>query len=199
MGTWLLYELIRTSRVDYIINVRAESEKSSTGAPLFSYTVRNTVESIKSGAKSRYYPVELSGVLEEVLNTPGRFAIVGLPCFLKSVRLLQRNNHVLTERIQYCIGLVCGHLKSTRYSQSLAWQVGIEPNDLKSIDFRVKDPAAPANRYGTAFLSDKTNKVVQTNNLFGTDWSAGAFKYKACDFCDDVFAETADIVIGDAW
>jgi len=28
---------------------------------------------------------------------------------------------------------------------------------------------------------------------------AGAFKYKACDFCDDVFAETADVVLGDAW
>ena len=25
------------------------------------------------------------------------------------------------------------------------------------------------------------------------------FKLKACDFCDDVFAETADIVVGDAW
>ena len=25
------------------------------------------------------------------------------------------------------------------------------------------------------------------------------FKYKACDFCDDVFAETADVVVGDAW
>lgn len=23
--------------------------------------------------------------------------------------------------------------------------------------------------------------------------------YKACDFCDDVFAETADIALGDAW
>ena len=36
-------------------------------------------------------------------------------------------------------------------------------------------------------------------NLYGTDYGFGLFKYKACDFCDDVFAETADIVVGDAW
>lgn len=40
---------------------------------------------------------------------------------------------------------------------------------------------------------------MPTNQLFGADWGAGAFKYKACDFCDDVFAETADVVLGDAW
>jgi hypothetical protein len=34
---------------------------------------------------------------------------------------------------------------------------------------------------------------------FGGDWGLGFFKYKACDYCDDVFAETADVVIGDAW
>ncbi len=35
--------------------------------------------------------------------------------------------------------------------------------------------------------------------FFGTNYGHGFFKYKACDYCDDVFAETADVVIGDAW
>ncbi len=199
MGTWILYELLRKGLVDYIINVKPEGDKHGTDTPLFSFTVSNTAESMMNGAKSRYYPVELSKVLEHVQKTPGRYAIVGLPCFIKSVRLLQRQNRILAERIQYCIGLVCGHLKSTRYSQSLAWQAGIEPNTLDSIDFRVKDPSAPANRYRTSFSNKNIDTEVPTNDLFGTDWGAGAFKYKACDFCDDVFAETADVVLGDAW
>jgi hypothetical protein len=37
------------------------------------------------------------------------------------------------------------------------------------------------------------------SEVFGGDWGLGFFKYKACDYCDDVFAETADMVIGDAW
>jgi len=35
--------------------------------------------------------------------------------------------------------------------------------------------------------------------MYGTDWGLGFFKYKACDYCDDIVAETADITIGDAW
>jgi hypothetical protein len=35
--------------------------------------------------------------------------------------------------------------------------------------------------------------------LIGANWGHGLFKYKACEFCDDVLAETADAVVGDAW
>jgi hypothetical protein len=31
------------------------------------------------------------------------------------------------------------------------------------------------------------------------DWGAGFFQNSACNFCDDVVAETADISFGDAW
>src|SRR5690606_38702641 len=31
------------------------------------------------------------------------------------------------------------------------------------------------------------------------DWGAGFLQNPACDFCDDVVAETADIAFGDAW
>jgi hypothetical protein len=35
--------------------------------------------------------------------------------------------------------------------------------------------------------------------MFGTNWGLGFFKYKACDYCDDITAETADLTVGDAW
>ncbi|MFC4258083.1 Coenzyme F420 hydrogenase/dehydrogenase, beta subunit C-terminal domain [Marinobacter lacisalsi] len=199
MGTWILNELLDQGYVDHVINVRPGAEGREDGSMLFAYTVSRSTGETQAGGKSRYYPVELSEVLREVRETPGRYAIVGLPCFIKSVRLLQRQDPVLAERIRYCAGLVCGHLKSTRYADSLAWQMGIEPSRLETIDFRVKNPSAPANRYSTSAGSADRQEVVPTNELFGTDWGAGAFKYKACDFCDDVFAETADIVVGDAW
>src|SRR3546814_4465059 len=30
-------------------------------------------------------------------------------------------------------------------------------------------------------------------------WGHGMFQLGACDFCDDIFAETADVCLGDAW
>ncbi|NWN91381.1 coenzyme F420 hydrogenase [Marinobacter adhaerens] len=199
MGTWILNELLDQGRVDYIIHVKSEASDEKLHDIPFSYHISETLEATQQGGKSRYYPIELSEVLKVVREKPGRYAVVGLPCFIKSIRLLQKQDAVFDERIHYCIGLVCGHLKSKRYAESLAWQMGIEPSDMKGIDFRVKDSSRPANRYSTYARGPSEEKVVPTNELFGADWGAGAFKYKACDFCDDVFAETADVVLGDAW
>ena len=199
MGTWIIHELLAKGLVDYVLHVKSEGDEKHTDNIPFKYSVSDTLEEIQEGAKSRYYPIQLSEVLQTVLEKAGRYAVVGLPCFIKSIRLLQAQDSVFAERISYCIGLVCGHLKSAHYAESLAWQMGISPEELKSIDFRRKDLSQPANRYNTYARGTTGEKVKQTSQLFGTDWGAGTFKYKACDFCDDVFAETADIVMGDAW
>lgn len=197
-GTWVLKELFRRNRIDFAIHVQPRTVLSP-GEVLFSYGISKEVESIRRGAKSRYYPIELSSVLKEVRQRPGRYAVVGLPCFIKAIRLLQIHDPLIKARIRYCIGLVCGHLKSTRYAESLAWQMGIPPWELREVDFRVKDPTRPANQYSTSARDGIGEKTCKTSELFGTDWGAGILKYKACDFCDDVFAETADVVVGDAW
>ncbi len=197
-GSWILNELLETGAVDYVIHVRPAAPEQSENL-LFSYQLSGSPQEIALGGKSRYYPVELSEALKEVRKTPGRYAIIGLPCFIKSIRLLQQNDPVMKERIRFCIGLVCGHLKSSGYAESLAWQAGIASDRLKRIDFRVKDNTDRADRYCTLAASDTEVRIIPTKELLGTDWGAGTFKYKACDFCDDVFAETADLVLGDAW
>nr|WP_281379328.1 Coenzyme F420 hydrogenase/dehydrogenase, beta subunit C-terminal domain [Halomonas campaniensis] len=199
MGTWVLNELLLKGLVDYVVHVKSESSGQDLNSIPFKYQVSETLEETQQGGKSRYYPIELSEALQSIRNNPGRYAVVGLPCFIKSVRLLQTQEPILAERIRYCVGLVCGHLKSAHYAESLAWQMGIPPQELEGIDFRIKDPSQPANRYSTYAKGSSGEKVVPTRQLFGADWGAGAFKYKACDFCDDVFAETADVVLGDAW
>ncbi len=199
MGTWVLNELLEKDYVDYILHVKSETEIGDYNNLPFSYQISESLKDTKLGAKSRYYPIEMSEVLKKVRNTAGRYAVIGLPCFIKSIRLLQKQDPILEERIKFCVGLVCGHLKSARYAESLAWQVNVDPSELQSIDFRVKDLTQPANRYSTYVKGYGKEKTVPTNQLIGTDWGVGAFKYKACDFCDDVFAETADVVLGDAW
>ena len=45
----------------------------------------------------------------------------------------------------------------------------------------------------------RTSVVKRSNEFYGTHWGYNFFRYSACDACDDVFAETADISVGDAW
>ena len=202
MVSWVLVELLERGLVDYVINVTPNSS-SENGSPLFNFSISSTSTEVRSGSKSRYYPVEMSGVIREMLKRPGRYAVVGIPCFIKAIRLSSRESSVLRERLAFCISIVCGHLKSTAFAESFAWQCGVAPGELKAIDFRTKLPDRPANSYAVTVTGIQcghpTTVTKPTSELFGANWGHGFFKYKACDFCDDVVGETADISLGDAW
>ncbi|WP_372933970.1 Coenzyme F420 hydrogenase/dehydrogenase, beta subunit C-terminal domain [Mariniphaga sediminis] len=203
MGTWILTELFTRGLIDGVAHVHAV-EPTERDSRLFKYHLSTTIEEIVNGAKSRYYPIEMSEVVKQIKEKPGKYAIVGLPCFIKAIRLLMLKDQVLSERIKFCIGLVCGHLKSAHFANMWAWQVGIHPTTLIGIDFRTKLEGYGANQYGiTATGSVEGERISKVSpplsKLFGANWGWGLFKYKACDYCDDVVAETADVTIGDAW
>ncbi|MEX2631223.1 MAG: Coenzyme F420 hydrogenase/dehydrogenase, beta subunit C-terminal domain [Tistlia sp.] len=202
--TWLAERLLDQGLVDAFVHVRPASDAGIKGAPLFRFQISRSVEELRSGSKSHYYPVEMSEVLEEIKRVPGRYAIAAIPCFAKAVRLLARQDPDLSERVQFVVGLVCGHLKSRFFAELLGWQVGAAPDRLNGFDFRYKLPGQPASRYGfeARWLGDDGHPQVARAamaEVLGGNWGLGFFKYEACDYCDDVLAECADVAIGDAW
>ncbi|MCU1504205.1 MAG: coenzyme F420-reducing hydrogenase, beta subunit [Ilumatobacteraceae bacterium] len=199
MVSWVLAELLRLDRIDGVAHVVASRDPQQDGR-FFRYRVSRTIEEVHEGAKSRYYPIELSDVLREIRDVPGRYAVVGVPCFIKAVQLLRREDPVLRERIVCTLGLFCGHMKSARFIESFAWQLGVEIADVQAVEFRQKDVTRPASTY-TARLQLTDGSSVQRDwwNLADGDWGAGFFQSPACNACDDVVGETADISFGDAW
>lgn len=199
MVTWTAAELMRRGLVDAVVHVKPQV-RTAGDEPFFAYGVSRTEAELKAGAKSRYYPIEMSGVLEEMRRVPGRYAVVGVPCFIKAVRLLCREDPVLAGRVAFTLGLFCGHMKSARMVESFAWQLGTRVEDVAAVDFRAKDPGRPANWYTAHLhLKDGSERKQDWWHLVDGDWGAGFFQYPACSFCDDVTAETADISFGDAW
>ncbi|HWV58604.1 MAG TPA: Coenzyme F420 hydrogenase/dehydrogenase, beta subunit C-terminal domain, partial [Longimicrobiales bacterium] len=198
IGSWILTELLRRDLVDGVAHV-VPADPAREGL-LFRYRISRTQDEVRAGAKSRYYPVELSGVLSEILAVPGRYAVVGVPCFIKAIQLLRRENPVLRERVRFTVGLFCGHMKSARFAESIAWQLGADVEDVAGLDFRVKDPTRPANTY-TAQITLRDGRTLRNDWWFlaDGDWGAGFFQNPACNACDDVVAEVADLSIGDAW
>lgn len=197
MVTWVAAELLRRRLVDGVAHVSPQSP--ATGR-FFAYGISRTLDQLRAGARSRYYPVELSGVLDEIRRVPGSYAIVGIPCFIKAVHLARAAEPILAERITHTLGLFCGHMKSAAFVESFAWQLGAPLPQVEAVEYRRKDAGRPANWY-TAHLTLADGSTCQQDwfHLADGDWGAGFFQNAPCDYCDDVVAETADISFGDAW
>src|SRR5437868_13903778 len=144
LTNWVAAELLRTAVVDGIAHVAPTDP--ATGS-YFAYRISRSLEELSEGAKSRYYPVELSQVLREIRATPGRYAVVGVPCFIKAIHLLRRIDPLIRERVTHTLGLFCGHMKSAAMVESFAWQLGSEVSRVRSLDYRIKSDDRPANWY----------------------------------------------------
>lgn len=200
MGKWIGYKLLIEGKIDYFIQL-SPNKVSSVDERLFDYKLFSNPEKVIEGSKSAYYPTTLQEVIKIIKENKGRYAITGVPCFIKGLRLLMVNYPELKDRIVFTIGVICGGMKSANQSKMIAWDLGIEPNDIASIDFRKKYKDRPATQkiYQVWSKKDRTLKSKNANDIFGTDYGTGFFTPKACNYCDDVVGELADISIGDSW
>lgn len=199
--TYILKRLFEVEEIDYAVLVRPRSGGGSRGLE-FGFEVITNAQDVSSGATSFYYPVTYSEVLKFIAENPGRYAITGVPCFHKALRLLKRQDPIYEERIKYQLGLVCGQLKSALYFEYLLRRAGA-PGHVASASFRRKAPEGRADEYYfeaiTANQAGQQHTYRVGNRQIGVNWGMGLFKPKACDYCDDVFAETADIAVMDGW
>jgi coenzyme F420-reducing hydrogenase beta subunit len=201
IATWILDALLSQKLVDCVICV----SPSWNDEKLFEYRIFNTDHDLSEVAGSVYYPVEISEVLNKILKEESRrYAIVGLPCVCKAIRLAMCWNRKLRECVCYILGLTCGQGKSKFFSEYVCALSGGNPDRLARIDFRVKDPKHLASNFSmkTSWFTEKgefkERKIFRSEGI-GHAWGNRYFAPNACNFCDDVFAECADIVFMDAW
>lgn len=199
-GKWIGKQLLLENEIDYFVQLKTNDSNQPNNL-LFDYEIFSSSDKVNEGSKSAYYPTTLINILKKIEKSKGRYAITGVPCFIKTIRLLANANPKLKKKIKYTIGIVCGGMKSANHSKMVAWELGVHPDNLVAIDFRRKYKDRPATQKIYQVWSNKDNKEFfeNANHLFGTDYGSGFFKPKACDYCDDIVAETADVSFGDAW
>lgn len=195
MVTWLLTTLLSEGEIDAVICVSPSNEADT----LFKYSIMSNVKGIESSSGSAYYPVQLSDVISYVINTPGRYAITALPCFAKSIRLAQMRNKILSERMVCIIGITCGQMKSKHYTDYLAALSGVK-GELVKARYRGKDRNQPASNFYFSCENTIGNKgKIFWNEGVSEAWTSRWFTLNPCNYCDDIFAECADVTCMDAW
>ncbi|HPP76192.1 MAG TPA: Coenzyme F420 hydrogenase/dehydrogenase, beta subunit C-terminal domain, partial [Armatimonadota bacterium] len=108
-------------------------------------------------------------------------------------------NKKLQERIVVTIGLVCGQLKSRHFTDYVAAIAGVQGSVMR-VRYRGKSPDQPASNYHYTFtISDGGERKIFWSDGISEAWINRWFTPKACNYCDDIFAECADVTCMDAW
>jgi coenzyme F420 hydrogenase subunit beta len=193
LATYILTELFEQKLIDAVIAV-GEGKNNH-----YEYKLVRKKEELLATSKTKYYPVTMIDALKELQSFEGKVAVVGIGCFIKAIRLLQHYNPELREKIVFTVGIICGGLKSKFFGEYLAGKAGVKKNTFNNPQFRIKDYDSTAGDYSFGCM-DKDGKEKQVKmRTVGDMWGTGMFKCNACDFCDDVTTELADISLGDAW
>lgn len=195
LGTYICTELLEKKIVDHVFSIR----EASIPGTYYEYAVSSTKGEILSASKTRYFPVTLATVFKEINKLEGTIAIVGVGCFIKAIRLAQHSEPKLKEKIPFLIGIICGGVKSSFFTEYLASKMDIAAAQIQKPQFRKKDIQSTANDYSFACSENNSAERSIKMKTVGDMWGTGLFKANACDFCDDVTTELADISLGDAW
>ena len=193
MATYLIDQLLNKNIVDAVVTVKEGKDS------FYEYSVIRSTDELISTSETKYYPVTLGTVINQLKTSNERFAIVGIACFIKSVRLLQFYHPELKEKIKFTIGIICGGVKSKFFAEYLAEKSGVSSNQFSKPQFRIKDHKSTASDYSFGCKDSKGELHTVKMKKVGDMWGSGMFKNNACDFCDDVTTELADISLGDAW
>jgi len=198
LTSWVAARLIEERHVDGVLHV-GKSAQDDLG--LFTYRVSHSTAEILADRKSDYYATSFADALDSIRGNGKTYAVIGVPCFIRAARLTCAEDSEIASQLLIFLGLVCGHLKSAAFAESMAWQVGIAPQDLEGVDFRIKRDSGTSSDYDFGARSRASAEIrsAPTNSLLGGNWGHGMFQLNACNYCDDIFAETADAAFGDAW
>lgn len=196
IATYIYDRLFSKGLIDHVVTV---GETSAEGVH-YAYRIISNKEELITTSKTRYHPVTLAHALEAIKALEGKVAISGVACFIKAVRLAQANDPVLQEKITFLTGIICGGVKSRFFTDYLASKAGAEHDFFVKPEYRVKDAESTASDYSFSCESKQDSKthLIKMREV-GDMWGSGLFKANACDYCDDVTTELADVSLGDAW
>jgi len=189
VATALMQAALETASVDAVVAVRM-----SAANPLEAEGVicRSPVE-VAACRGSKYSVVAINAVLGRILEEPGRYALVGLPCHIQGLRLAQRRSRQLRERVLLTMGIFCGLTHEPRATAVLARQAGLDPGELRDVSYR------GGGWPGGMRLEDQHGTVRRRDYPDYIDRRFTALTPPRCRLCPDALAELADVSVGDAW
>jgi coenzyme F420 hydrogenase subunit beta len=188
--TAMLIHMLESGEIDGALVTRMRKDRPLEPEPF----IARTREEIYEARGSKYCPVPANVALMEILETPGRYAVVGLPCHMHGLRKAEMINSTLRERVVLRLGLVCWHGDDFNMMNYLTCQNISEFGGISKVFFR--GTGWP----GQLTVEYNSNKIIKTGfHDFIKYHGNYFFTPNRCSSCLDKPSEFADIALGDAW
>ena len=174
-----------------------------------SYIAR-TKEDVIRAKSSKYCPVALNKVGNEIAKTNGKYVIVGLPCHIQGFRKRAQIDRKFREKVIGYFSIYCSSNRTFNAQDYLIRKYKTEKKDITYFAYRdngcLGDLVIKLSRKGTEFPSLATNKCsecresksvisIPFTHYYGALRSF--FKPHRCLTCIDHYGELADVCFGD--
>ena len=191
-ATTLLEFSLKTGRIDGALVV-GMSRTTPHEPRIF---IARSVDELRSASQSKYCPAPTCMSFREVLDTPGRYAMVGLPCHIHALRTAQSVFPKLRRRIVFTAGLFCGPGPSFLMIDHLLHRRGISLDEIKRFYFR--DKRAHDGTWPGGILAELSSGEQVHIPLEKYLYAQTLFTRRRCNVCPDYSAEFSDLSMGDA-
>ena len=194
LATWCLEKILKKGFVKRVALVRIAQNQDKG---FFEFYTASSVEDLRKSSGSVYHPVEISQILKNIsAHGEERWAVVGVPCLCAAIR----NVHRLKDKIPFVFGLACGMYQNTFYTEMLLAKSGVDRRNITNIEYRRKSDGASPSDYRFRGTDNRViGRDVPYRDLPYYLGKNAFFRLNACNYCMDVFAETADVCFMDAW
>jgi coenzyme F420 hydrogenase subunit beta len=186
VSTTLIY-LLKNKIIDYVIHIGPDESN-----PLLNKVkLSSNANEVLYNADSRYAPSSPLENILQLIEPHKKYAFVGKPCDVASLRRLSDFNLQVKNGVLYYLSFFCFGVPSLNQTQKLINQLGAEKK-IQSLFYRKEGwPGS---------FSIKTESGEQYSIPY-KDYMHFLFSdlHIRCKICPDGLGESADITCGDAW
>ena len=187
----LLRHLLSSNQIDAVVAL------DHVDGIEFAARLVTTAEDIDTLPGSIYHNLKQTSALHLLRDTPGRLAIVAIPCQIEGLYAwVKKCEPALRDKITLSIGLLCGWQYSHHSINAMGEYLGYDPSEIADISYRGGGPVGKL----TVTTHDGQQYTASRRVDFGYQVAFDRhFNTSRCHVCINHSNFLADIVVGDAW
>lgn len=189
--TELLLFMLEEGIIDGALITKMKNDSPMESEPILA----KSADEIITAMGSKYCPVPLNSQIFNLLQSDGKYAVVGLPCHIQGIRKVEALNSELRKKIVVHIGLFCsGSVSYTGSTFLIDHYTNIKKADIKAIKYR-----------GNGWPGELSITLQNGSNIsipYSEYWKIFSLRFFTplrCLLCSDYANELSDISCGDAW